>query len=212
MTVECIKNSTAHRFEGNPIAEQHRLRYKCLIEGQAWNAPFIDNMEYDQYDNPATVYFIWRYNKQVKGVARLYPTTKPYMLKDVFSHLVSYESLPATAKVWEGSRFCLDKDLCPKQRKQAAQELILAYLEYCLEHNIGVMVPAYWKSVFVNNGCPIHWLGEESIADDGKRVRAGKLLVNHKACEVVRNKAGIYGNVLSYGCEKRGTMASFLKL
>ena len=45
----------------------------------------MDGMEFDQYDNLATEYYIARdVNNEVLGVTRSYPTTIPYMLQDVF--------------------------------------------------------------------------------------------------------------------------------
>lgn len=203
MTIECVTVSTLHNFSGNPLAEQFNLRYRSLIERQSWDVPHVNFMEYDQYDNPATVYFVWREGGKVRGVARLYPTTRPYMLKEVFPSFVSYESLPSDPYVWEGSRFCLDKTLPPERRKKVIQELVLAYLEYCLEKGItaivGLMVPVYWKSVFINNGCPICWLGNTSLVGDGKRARAGKLLVNIDNLNSVQINADIFESVLSYG-------------
>lgn len=203
MTIECVTIASAHRFDGNPIASQHRLRYKSLIERQSWDVPYFNNMEYDQYDNPATIYFVWRDKGEVKAVARLYPTIKPYMLKDVFPHLVSFTDLPSDQSVWEGSRFCIDKNLPVEQRSRVIKELVIAYIEYCLAHNIssiiGLMVPPYWKSVFINNGCEIEWLGETGLAGDGKKVRAGKLEINPELLENVKNITGISENVLCYG-------------
>lgn len=203
MTVECITISTLHNFKGNPLAEQFQLRYRCLIERQSWDVPFVNSMEYDQYDNPATVYFVWRENEKVRGVARLYPTTRPYMLQEVFADLVTDEPLPSDPDVWEGSRFCLDKNLAPAQRRRVIQELVIAYLEYSIAHGItyivGLMLPTYWRNVFINNGCPITWLGDFSIAGDGKKVRAGKMAVNQDTLNSVREKAGISDNVLCFG-------------
>ncbi|MBU2895561.1 acyl-homoserine-lactone synthase [Vibrio hepatarius] len=206
MTIECITVSTLHNFRGNPLADQFQLRYRSVIERQSWDVPYINCMEYDQYDNPATIYFVWRENEKVRGVARLYPTTRTYMLKEVFPHLVTYEPLPCDANIWEGSRFCLDKGLSPAQRKRVIQELVIAYLEYSLIHGItsivGLMLPAYWKSVFINNGCPVSWLGEFSVAGDGKKIRAGKLIITKDILHSARIIAGIFGSVLSFGEEQ----------
>ena len=90
MVIECVTLENNHLFLGNAIAEQHRLRYKSIIKRQNWNVPDIREMEYDQYDNPATVYLIWRDKKNIaRGVCRLYPTDRPYMLKEVFPNLIS---------------------------------------------------------------------------------------------------------------------------
>ena len=56
MTIECVTLETCHHFPGNPIAEQHRLRYRCIIERQDWKVPHVRQLEYDQYDNPAATY------------------------------------------------------------------------------------------------------------------------------------------------------------
>jgi acyl homoserine lactone synthase len=58
--VDCVSISTSHLFGGNPIYEQHRLRHECIVQRQSWNVPTIRNMEYDQYDNPAACYLVWR--------------------------------------------------------------------------------------------------------------------------------------------------------
>lgn len=114
------------------------------------------------------------------------------MLQEVFPHLVTDEPLPSDPDVWEGSRFCLDKNLAPAQRRRAMQELVIAYLEYSLTHGIthivGLMLPIYWRNVFINNGCPISWLGDFSIAGDGKKVRAGKMAVNKDTLNSVKEK------------------------
>lgn len=203
MTIECVTISTNHHFEGNPLADQHRLRYRSLIERQSWGVPSFNGMEYDQYDNPATVYFVWRLNGVVRGVARLYPTTRPYMLKEVFRNLKTYEPLPSSPQVWEGSRFCIDKSLTSAQRKRVIQELVLAYLEYCISHKIdsviGIMVPAYWKNIFIKNDCPVSWLGGVAKAKDKKNIRPGKIIVDNDVLKNVREKTGIYEDIISYG-------------
>ena len=83
--IDCVSISTSHFFYGNPIYEQHRLRHECIVQRQSWNVPTIRNMEYDQYDNPAACYFVWRdVDGKAHGSSRLYPTDRPYMLEEVF--------------------------------------------------------------------------------------------------------------------------------
>ena len=41
----------------------------------------FQGMEYDQYDTPAATYFVWQDGEGVvRGVARVIPTDRPYML------------------------------------------------------------------------------------------------------------------------------------
>ncbi|NRD74341.1 hypothetical protein HQQ94_14090 [Shewanella sp. VB17] len=203
MTIECVSVLNSHLFDDNLLTGQHQLRYKALIMRQNWQLKTMGDLEFDQYDNPATVYFVYRKGKQVCGVARLYPTVYPYMLEDIFPNLVTKESLPKSASTWEGSRLCVDKDLTPSERQTVCQELVLGYLEYGLAHGInsivGVMLPVYWKSVFINNGCQLAWLGEVMKDDEGKKIRAARLVINHDTLSAVRERTGISEPVLSYG-------------
>jgi N-acyl-L-homoserine lactone synthetase len=83
--IDCVTISTSHFFRGNPIYEQHRLRHKCIVQRQGWNVPAIRSMEYDQYDNPAAYYLVWRdWNGKAYGSSRLCPTDRPYMLEEIF--------------------------------------------------------------------------------------------------------------------------------
>lgn len=199
--IECVNIASNHLFDGNPIAAQHRLRFRSIIERQDWDVPFVDQMEYDTYDNPAAVYLIWRDALgEARGVSRLYPTDRPYMLKEAFPFLSTHTELPSDAKIWEGSRFCIDKTLSPEERKRIMRELILGYLEFGLEKGvdqfIGVMLPAYWKHIFIDVGWHPEWFGEVVRLPNGDRVRAGGVKVSPKALKQVREASGIHHNVL----------------
>lgn len=198
--IECINIRNNHLFLNNPLASQHELRFKSIVVRQGWEVPSYKNLEYDTYDNPATTYLVWRdYNKVVRGVSRLYPTDRPYMLQEVFSHLVKDQKLPSSEHVWEGSRFCVDESLPPEIRQQIIKELVVSYLEFGLDNNIesfiGLMYPAYWRNIFTKSGWDIEWLGEAEKLDDGKRVRAGKVLVTPETLAKVRETTGIFQNV-----------------
>ena len=168
--LNCVSISTNHFFAGNPIYEQHRLRYECIVQRQSWNVPVIRNMEYDQYDNPAAHYLVWRdKDGKARGSSRLYPTDRPYMLEEIFPHLVSKTEIPKSTKVWEGSRFCVDASLDPQMRKRIVQEVVVGYLEFGLAQGItniiGVMYPAYYRNIFIGNGWDVEWIGDVSKSE-----------------------------------------------
>jgi acyl homoserine lactone synthase len=213
MTVECVTLATSHHFPGNPLAEQHRLRYRCVIERQDWQVPSIDAMEYDQYDTPATTYLIWRDGAGIaRGVSRLCPTDRPFMLQEVFSHMVTYEAMPGGPRTLEGSRFCIDRRLESSQRRRIAQEIVLAYLEYGLkrqiEQIIGVMYPAYWRSLFTKNGWQPVWIGDACATPDGKKSRAAILPLSAETLAKVRAQTGMYGPILDDGERKVHVLAA----
>ena len=208
MTIECVTLATNHLFDGNPIADQHRLRYKSIIERQKWNLPHINGMEYDQYDNPAAIYLVWKdENNTVRAVSRLYPTDRPFMLKEHFPHTVTYGDIPSGRQVFEGSRFCIDNSLDSKLRRQAANEIIVAYLEYGLSIGImqivGIMYPAYWTNLFSKYGWQPEWLGDYFVTSEGAKSRAAVLPLSQAVLNKVRSATGTHSPIINYGNAER---------
>jgi N-acyl-L-homoserine lactone synthetase len=203
----CVTVDTVHHFPGNLIAAQARLRHASIVERQAWEIPTIRGMEFDQYDNLASVYLVWA-NEQgiVHGMSRLYPTTLPYMLEQVFSHLITERPLPKSPRIYEGSRFCISKDLPKEQRKRIAAEIVLGYLEYGLSHGIeefiGVMFPIYWRNLFEINGWPITPFGPVVRLPEGHKVMAGGVKVSAEDLANVRRVTGIASPVLRWPLEQ----------
>lgn len=203
MTVACVTIATNHYFAGNIIRDQHKLRYQSVIQRQKWDVPQYNELEYDQYDNPASTYLIWRDESgHTRGSTRLYPTDRPYMLSDFYADRVTQEDLPNDPAVLEGSRFCIDKNLPPEQRLQAARELLLAYLEYGLDHGVtrivGLMHLIYWKNLFFRHGWAPVWLGDVFTTAEKHKVRTGYVHISRKNLETVRERTGIKQRILSY--------------
>jgi N-acyl-L-homoserine lactone synthetase len=83
-----------------------RYRHKVFVEKLGWQLNCNDLLENDQFDRPDTVYVIAKNeNEDIIGIARLLPTTRPYLLGDVFPHLMHGLRPPASQDVWELSRF-----------------------------------------------------------------------------------------------------------
>lgn len=203
--IEFVTLDNIDQFKGNPLAEQHRLRYKNIIQRQRWNVPSYCGMEFDQYDNPAAKYLIFRDEHNVaRGVSRFYPTTLPYMLEEVFSHFVTTTTIPKRHDVWEGSRFCIDQTLSPETRKRIAREIVIGYLEVGLQNSItgivGLMYPAYLRSLFISAGWDIVFLGDPMLLEDGHKARAAWLPVSEAVLAKVRETTGIYESVINQGC------------
>lgn len=206
--LECVTLSTNHFFEGNPIYEMHRLRYQSIIKRQGWDVPTVGDMEYDVYDNPAAYYLIKRDNEgRAIGCSRLYPTDRPYMLKEAFAYLVSKAEIPQASDVWEGSRFCVAQHLLPEQRKSIIQEMVIGYLEFAQMHNIksivGVMYPIYWNNIFNKAGWDVEWLGDIHKSSEGHKIIAGNLKISKDTLGIVREKTGIHRSVLDHGTVKQ---------
>ena len=206
--IDCVTIATSHRFPGNLVAAQHRLRYQEVIAKEDWSNIYVaDEMEFDRYDNVATEYFIARNSDgDVLGVARSYPTTIPYMLSDIFPFLAARE-LPSSHKVHEASRLVLDRSLLSKDaRRPIVNELIVAYMERGLQRNIdayvGFMLPRIWDSTFLRAGWDVEWLGPE-IALPGTTdiVRAAWMPVSKRMSHKIRGATGLRKPVLNCGSE-----------
>lgn len=197
--IECVNTATSHLF-GDALAAQHRLRYRVFVERQEWDVPHWQGMEYDQYDTPAAYYLISRDETgEARGVSRMSPTTRPYMLKDVWPDMVSAEELPCSMLVWEGTRIGIDRSLSPADRRRVLGELVCAYAEFGLAMKvdwiIGVMPTLIIRSLFERSGWHVELLGEPRVLG-GDKVRAGKLRVDQETLERARAFFGITGPVL----------------
>ena len=81
-------------------------RYRIFVERLGWQLQTQDGTELDQFDRPDTLYVIAQDDgRQIIGCARLLPTISPYLLADVFPHLLNGMEPPRAPDVWELSRF-----------------------------------------------------------------------------------------------------------
>lgn len=81
-------------------------RHRVFVEHLGWKLATQDGMERDQFDRADTLYVVARNEMgDVCGCARLLPTTRPYLLSEVFPQLLNGAPPPSTPEVWELSRF-----------------------------------------------------------------------------------------------------------
>ncbi|PCJ95222.1 MAG: hypothetical protein COA45_12295 [Zetaproteobacteria bacterium] len=202
--IELVDISSASNFVGNPLAEQHKLRYRSVIERQKWDVPHHNGLEYDEYDNPAAKYLIYRDKLGIaRGVSRFYSTHLPYMLEEKFPHFVTKIQIPKDEKIWEGSRYCIDHKISPKTRQDIINQLGIAYLEMGLNAGIdgivGLTYPVFWKKLFIDLGWPIEFIGDVTKLDNGHKAQAAWLPVSQAILDNVREVTGIYETVLYLG-------------
>ena len=107
----------------NAVAQ---YRHKIFIERLGWNLPAIDGQEIDQFDLRDTVYVVAKdYQGGIIGCARLLPTTNPYLLGDVFPHLMHGQPIPCASDIWELSRFACNPSM-PTVKSSALDTLYYA--------------------------------------------------------------------------------------
>ena len=135
----------------------HRFRYREFIERLEYKVPHHECMEYDQYDTLVAVNFVWRdQDGEVRGALRISPTSKPYMIKDIWPLIIETMELPASNDIWEATRLCIDYGLTKEISERIHVELPCALQEYGLLNNIkgyiGVAPPGLWKYTFTRFG------------------------------------------------------------
>ena len=97
---------TAADLQPRLIAAMGRYRHQVFIDRLGWQLACADGCETDQFDRAHTVYVLaLDAHAQVVGVARLLPTTQPYLLGQVFPELLGAVPMPCSPVVWELSRF-----------------------------------------------------------------------------------------------------------
>ena len=197
--ISCISCANVHEF-GRAYHSQFRLRHEGFIERQDYDVSVYEGLEFDQYDTPASRYLVYHTpDGQALGVSRLAPTTLSCMLKDLWPNLVENKDLLQSDSVWEGTRYCIAKDLPPPLRQRIVHEMACAYLEFGLVMGlskiIGLMPTYIYRSVFERPGIAMDYLG--SVEMIGRhRCRAVAIPVNAQQLANVRRKTGITAPVL----------------
>jgi acyl homoserine lactone synthase len=83
-----------------------RYRRKVFVDRLGWPLRSDGEIEMDEFDGPNAVYVSSQdEHGHLNGVARLLPTTIPYLLKEVFPSLWYGSDLPHSPETWELSRF-----------------------------------------------------------------------------------------------------------
>jgi len=95
-------------FDLDALAQMYRLRAKIFGERMGWEVAVLSGMEIDEYDAQSPYYMLMRDNyDDVCGCWRLLPTEGPYMLRNTFPELLYKHDAPASAQIWELSRFAI---------------------------------------------------------------------------------------------------------
>ncbi|SHM70691.1 N-acyl-L-homoserine lactone synthetase [Duganella sacchari] len=101
-----ITVGTASTLGPERMAKLTRYRHQVFVEKLGWDLDLRDGQELDQFDHDDTVYLVaWDEQDRVGGCARLLPTTRPYLLQEVFPQLLNGAPAPRSDEVWELSRF-----------------------------------------------------------------------------------------------------------
>lgn len=145
---------------GDLFADLLRARKKAFVDGQNWDLPTSDGMEYDQYDTPASRWIAVHDRGKIMAGIRLTPTTArcgeySYMIRDAQLGLLPsiprqllFAEAPVDSTIWESSRIFVDPDVPASERSKVhldlMNEMIIQARKLGAKEVLG-LVPAIWK-------------------------------------------------------------------
>ncbi len=121
--------------EDHALRAMFVARKEVFIDLLGWDLPALDGrFEIDQFDDEHARYLILLDGEgRHLGSTRLLPTTRPHILDTLFPELCG-DALPRGRHVEEVTRFCLDRRLCARERREVRNQLVTAIVEHALEH------------------------------------------------------------------------------
>ncbi len=189
-----------------PLREKmHRLRYDMFKERYNWDIPHINKLEIDQYDRQCVdPHYLIALDDQrnVIGTARLISTERPYMIKDIFPHIMAPKQPPQTHKIWEGNRIAVAQNAGDyyTSQGQCTGALLMACCEFAISHGVDEMIGTYTLAVcrlLKMLGTTPKWQTASYRLDDGK-CRIVSIETNAQMHKSIAKACDLTGPVISH--------------
>ncbi|MGI9351392.1 MAG: acyl-homoserine-lactone synthase [Rhizobiaceae bacterium] len=120
----------------------YRLRHKIFVDEMGWEElQSDDSLENDQFDTDEAIHMFLHAEDKLIGYQRLLPTTKPYLLSEIYPHLCEVD-VPRAADTWEWTRFAVLPEYRKGVRKlsYAGNILLSGIVEWGLENRVNQIV------------------------------------------------------------------------
>jgi acyl-homoserine lactone synthase len=184
------------------IEAMHRIRHQLYVDGRGWRAlARPDGREVDQFDTDAATYLLsLDGDGEVLGGIRLLPTTGPHLMRDVFSHIVTWGRVPSDDRIYEMTRLFLWRSAGGETRPKNAGEILCATLEFALLRrlsHISVVCDTFFLPRLLENGWKVHHLGLPTQYEEGSCI-AILLEVSAEQLQRSRSRRGITGPSLTF--------------
>jgi acyl-homoserine lactone synthase len=193
--IHVVTAANRHLYQ-SCIEDLFRLRHDIFVGERGWrDLERPDGREIDAYDNDDTVYMLALDGERIVGSHRLYPTTKPTMLGDVFPHLATVRGIPDDAGIWEWSRYFVIKD---RRDGKLNLQLLAAVQELCLDEGImeiSAVMETWWLPRFQETGFVVRPLGLPALVNN-EWTMAALIEINADTLACVKEMGGIDGSVL----------------
>jgi acyl-homoserine lactone synthase len=136
-----IDRSNRHDY-ASELDDAYRLRHRIFVEDAGWEAlRRPDRRERDRFDDEHAVEMLLFDGGRLIGYQRLLPTTRPYLLTEIYPQLCDGEP-PAGDHIYEWTRFAVDKPYRGDGTGlgKVGAELVLSYVEWGLANGVRAVV------------------------------------------------------------------------
>lgn len=164
--IHVISAANHHLYE-DVLEEHFRIRHDIFVEERQWETlRKPDKREVDSFDNEDTIYLLALEGRRVIGGHRLYPTTKPSMMSEIFPHLAEVRGCPSDPLVWEWSRYFIVRN---RRDGNLNLRLMAAVQEFCLAEGIAkisAIMETWWLPRFQEAGFVVTPLGLPALVEN----------------------------------------------
>jgi acyl-homoserine lactone synthase len=185
------------------IEEMHRHRHEIYVNRRGWTAlQRDDGLEIDQFDTDDAVYLMGVDSQGcVNSALRLMPTTGPHLLRDVFSHTITWGRVPVSDRIYEFTRYFIVREHKHEfGRRHAAGKLLCAMFEFGLAKgltHISFLCDTFFLPTILELGWKTRPLGLPTPYDEGTCV-ALVFEVSQAGLASTRAARNVAGPVLVY--------------
>ncbi len=132
-----VLQSAAQPASDATLRSMFAARKSVFVDLLKWDVPVLDGRyEVDQFDDIHATYLILAEPDGTHlGSARLLPTTRPHILDSFYADLCE-DAPPRDADTFEITRFCLDRRLSARERRQVRDTLVSALVDHALATGI----------------------------------------------------------------------------
>ena len=184
--------SAANRHLYEDVLEEHfRIRHDIFVEERQWETlRKPDKREVDSFDNEDTIYLLALEGRRVIGGHRLYPTTKPSMMSEIFPHLADVRGYPSDPLIWEWSRYFIVRD---RRDGNLNLQLMAAVQEFCLAEGIAkisAIMETWWLPRFQEAGFVVTPLGLPALVENAWTM-AALIDVSRETLRAINERTGL---------------------
>jgi acyl-homoserine lactone synthase len=192
--IRVIDGASSLRYR-ETLERQFRFRHEIFVRERGWTDFDQDGKyEVDQYDNEKTIYHVaLDDNENVTGCFRLYPTTSPHMISEIFPYLVE-GAVPERSDIFEMTRISVARD---KRHGNTYYELLAGLQEYGLAQGLSAVtaiIRLFRMPVVQMAGFTVHPLGLPKEVD-GETLVAVKFDIDEESLERIRVTAKVTGSI-----------------